>query len=1050
VNHLSLKLAAALLGVCLLQAQTLDTGILGIVNDPSGAVITAATVTVTQAATGVVKTVVTDASGRYEFRYLVPGEYVVEAKASGFRTERQSGIVIQIGQLARIDFALQVGDVVETVSVSTSASLLQTENATLGEVVGGERIVNLPLNGRNFAQLAVLTPGVRVVEESSVRTRVIANGVRDIAMQISFDGVTAVNNRHNFVVLYPSVDAIQEFKVQSGNYSAEYGGNAGANINVQLRSGANKFHGTGFGFLRNNQLDARGYFRPAPLPKDVLRRGQFGGVLSGPVRKDKTFFLMSYEGRRQAQESSSANIVFTPAQRQGDFSATATPILDPLGGSPFPGNVIPASRLNPVSLGLLQYMPLPNAPGVTNYAGVTRQIINIDQGLTRVDHYFSEKDQAFVHYIYARRDYPSWDLNPNFHYNATFPNTSFAAQWVHTFSPTLLNELRFGWQKGNIQLLSPRQNTDFRIASLGIQGMNVGGPDGRPLTAAESGFPVIGIDGFLGMGDSAASSNLDNSRSYQWVDNLSVIRGHHSMKMGVDVRRLLDDATTNNWPFGQISFTNDISGFSAAAFMLGFPKTTLTPEGVPISGARQWRSAFYYQDDWKISQSLTLNLGVRYDLIGLPHEINGISRTLRFDLNPTNPPLYPDPGKQGDLWINEYWHIAPRFGFAWRVNNSTAVRGGYGIFTTAAHFDNINVLQLNPPGAGSLTVTNPNLNPVATIQNPVPRELYPVKPIFNVVSIEPDRRHTNAYVQNFSLQVEHEFSRNDVLEVGWAGTKGTFLDTSVNNFNSPDPGPGTIQLRRPYPDYARIRLLATDGNSIYHAMQTRYEHRFSRGLSLTAAYTWSHMIDDAGQSTNRGACQCQNPRLRGAAERASSIFDNRHRLVVGYVWELPIARSLKGPGALLLKGWSAGGIVTLQSGFPFNITQSGDSQNVDGLWERPNLVTGQDPNLPSGQRDAAHWFNTAAFSRSSLAYGNSPRNPLVGPGIHTFDLSASKAFKMPRLETHELMFRAEFFNAFNTPQLNTPGSALGTGTFGRVTSTFADQRQIQLALKYNF
>ena len=1049
MNRFFLTLGATFFGVSLLSAQTLDTGILGLVNDPSGAVISAATVTVTQAATGVTKTVATDTTGRYEFRYLLPGEYVVEAKAAGFRTERQSGIVIQIGQLARIDFSMQVGDVVETVNVSTSASLLQTENATLGEVVGTERIVNLPLNGRNFAQLAVLTPGVRVVEESSVRTRVIANGVRDIAMQISFDGITAVNNRHNFVVLYPSVDAIQEFKVQSGNYSAEYGGNAGANINVQIRSGSNQFHGTGFAFLRNDHLDARGYFRPAPLPKDVLRRGQFGGVLSGPVRKDKTFFLMSYEGRRQAQESGSTSVVFTPAMRQGDFSAVSARVLDPLNNNtPFAGNIIPASRLNPVSLGLLQYMPLPNVNGVTNYAGVTRSNINIDQGLTRVDHYFSERDQAFVHYIYARRDYPSWDLNPAFHYDATFPNTSFAGQWVHTFNPTLLNELRFGWQKGNIRLLSPRQGTDFRIASLGILGMNVGGPDGRPLTASESGFPVIGIDGYLGMGDSAASSNLDNSRSYQWVDNLSIIRGHHSMKMGTDVRRLMDDATTNNWPFGQIAFTSDIAGSSAGAFLLGFPKTTLTPEGVPISAARQWRSAFYFQDDWKVTQNLTLNLGVRYDLIGLPHELNGISRTLRFDLDPVHPPLYPEPGKQGDLWLNEYWHVAPRVGFAYRVNNGTAIRGGYGIFTTAAHFDNINVLQLNPPGAGSLTVTNVNLNPIATIQNPVPRELYPVRPIFNAVSVQPDRHHTNAYVQNFSLQVEHEFTRNDVLEVGWAGTKGTFLDTSLNNFNSPDPGPGVIQDRRPYPDYARIRLLATDGNSIYHSMQTRYEHRFSHGLSLTAAYTWSHMIDDAGQSTNRGACQCQNPRVRGAAERASSIFDNRHRLVVGYLWEIPFARSLHGPAGMLLGGWSAGGIVTMQSGFPFNITQTGDSQNVDGLWERPNLVPGQDANLPSGQRDASHWFNTAAFSRSTLAYGNSPRNPLVGPGIHTFDLSASKAFKIR--ESHEVTFRAEFFNAFNTPQLNLPVSALGNSTFGRVTSTFADQRQIQFALKYGF
>jgi outer membrane receptor protein involved in Fe transport len=522
------------------------------------------------------------------------------------------------------------------------------------------------------------------------------------------------------------------------------------------------------------------------------------------------------------------------------------------------------------------------------------------------------------------------------------------------------------------------------------------------------------------------------------------------MKMGVDARRLLDDATTNNWPFGNIAFTNDISGYSAGAFMLGYPRTTLTPEGVPISAARQWRFGFYYQDDWKATPNLTLNLGVRYDLIGLPHEINGISRTLRFDLSATNPPLFPEPGKQGDLWINEYWHVAPRFGFAYRMKGNTVIRGGYGIFTTAAHFDNINILQLNPPGAGSLTVTNPGLNPVATIQNPVPRELYPVRPIFNVVSIAPDRRHTNGYVQNFTLQASREITKSDVLEVGWVASKGTDLDTSVNIFNNPDPGSGTIQLRRPYQDYARIRMMVTDGNSIYHALQARFEHRFSKGLSLTTAYTYSHMIDDAAQSTNRGACVCQDARHRGANERASSIFDNRHRLVVGYVWELPFAKSLQGPAGVLVKGWQFGGIVTLQSGFPFNVTQSGDSQNTDGLWERPNLVSGQQATLPGGQRDASHWFNVSAFSRANLAYGNSPRNPLVGPGIHTFDLSATKAFKMPFKEGHEVMFRGEFFNAFNTPQLSNPSSTLGTGTFGRATSTFSDQRQIQLALKYSF
>jgi hypothetical protein len=1030
-----------------LHAQTIDTGILGEVRDPTGAALAAATVTITQPATGLSKTVTADSGGHYEVRYLIPGSYAVEVKAPGFRTERQTGIVIQIGQQARIDFALQVGDVVETVEVSSVAPLLQTENSTLGEVVGPERIVNLPLNGRNFAQLAVLTPGVRVVAENAVRTDVVANGARDINMQVSFDGITVVNNRHNFVVFYPSVDAIQEFKVQSGNYSPEYGGNAGANVSVQLRSGTNQFHGTAFDFLRNNQLDARGYFRPAPFPKDVLRRNQFGGVLSGPVQKNKTFFLITYEGQRQIQESGQTNIVMTPAQRAGDFSSTQKAVIDPLGGMPFPGNLIPANRINPVSASLLQYMPLPNTQGTINYSGVTRTITNINQGIVRGDHYFSEKDQVFAHYIYSARDYPNYELNPNFYFSGNFPNDSFAAQEVHTFNPGLLNEFRFGWQRGNVAVLSPRQGTNFRVSDLGITGMNVGGPAGRPLTAPESGFPVIGISGYLGMGDDQASSNLDNSRTYQWVDNLSVIRGRHSMKVGVDARRLLDDATTNNWPFGNLAFTGDITGNAAADYVLGFPKTTLTPEGVPLTASRQWRFGFYFNDDWKVSTKLTLNLGIRYDLLNLPHDANAVSRTLRWDLGP-QPVLWPDPGQQADMWINEHNHIAPRVGFAYRLDSKTAIRGGYGIFTAANHFDNLNLLQLNPPTAGSLTITNPNVNPIATIQNPIPAALYPTQPFFNILTVGPDRKHLNGYLQNSTLQVSRELTRNDVLETGWVMAKGTHLDTSVNNYNSPDPAPGDIQSRRPYPQFARIRLMVTDSNSIFHALQTRYEHRFSHGLSVTVSYAWSHMIDDSAQSTNRGACTCQDPRHRGVAERASSIFDVRHRLVTGYIWELPVGKNLKGPQAVLLRGWEVGGIVTMQTGLPFNVTQSGDSENVDGLWERPNVVAGQ--SIHVANPTAAGWFNTAAFARATLAYGTAPRDPLVGPGIHQFDLSASKIFKLPYKEGHQLMFRMELFNAFNTPQLGTPGSTLGTGTFGVVTSTAVDQRQIQFALKYSF
>ena len=482
---------ASCLTPVLLEAQSADTAILGLVTDATGAAVPGAAVTIRQPETGFERILETNAEGSYEQRYLRPATYIVEAGAAGFRTTRTPNVVVQVSQQVRVDFRLEIGDVVETIEVTSASPLLETESATLGEVVSRERIVNLPLNGRNFLQLATMTPGVIIKEESNgERTRVVAAGNRDVWAQVNINGITAVNNRSPFVNFYPSIDAVQEFKVQSGNYSAEYGGQSGANINVQLRSGSNDFHGSLFNFLRNDNLDARGYFRPEPLEKDVLRRNQFGAIFTGPVVKNKTFFMAGYEGVRDVRERAATSIVVPQAQRQGDFSAISTRITDPFGGQQFANNIIPQSRLNPVSTSIINnWMPLPNTTGVQNYAGVTGDEVIIDQFLGRLDHNFTDSDQFTFHYIYSSRDFPAVSLNPYFSSDVrTFPNQSLGAQYVKTFSATMVNELRFGFHKGDIRRLNPRYNTDFRIEDLGIRNFLQGGPDGRPLRPDEQGF----------------------------------------------------------------------------------------------------------------------------------------------------------------------------------------------------------------------------------------------------------------------------------------------------------------------------------------------------------------------------------------------------------------------------------------------------------------------------------------------------------------------------------------------------------------------------------
>ncbi|MEO6911029.1 MAG: TonB-dependent receptor [Edaphobacter sp.] len=1051
-----LSLCVLLLSVPL-WGQTFDTAIVGTITDSSGAVLPAATVVVRSPATGTEKSTVSGAGGEYSITYLTPGAYDITITANGFSSYVQKGIQLQINQQARINAVMGVGALGQTVQVTSEQPLIQAEDASLGSVIGSEQAANLPLNGRKFNDLAILTPGVVVGNpdnhsSSTAGSTISSNGGRLVWGQVNLDGITMVNNRHAYVNAYPSIDAIDQFKVLTGNYSAEYGGGAGAIVNVQLKSGTNAFHGSVFEFIRNQAVDARNYFRAAPLHKNILKQNQFGATLGGPIIKDRTFFFLSYEGLRSILETPGTANVLTAAQRDGDFSALTTPLRNPFTGGTYAGNQIP---VNAVAQKIVkQYMPLPNSTGGTNYAGASSGNESVNQGIARIDHKFNDKNQLFVHYLYAFRNFPVTNINPNFHFTGTYPIHNAALQYLHIFSPSIVNELRVGADLEHVKQLSVRTNTAFTAASLGINGFLVGGPNGRPLTPAEAGFPTLSISGYIGIGDGTAASNLDDSRTYQVADNLTWSKGKHTLIFGVDIRHVQDAATTNNVPFGSQSFSGSMTGNAAADYMLGIPATSITPEGVPISKLVQWRTAGYIQDNWKVTPKLTFNIGLRHDLWIPPVDVNNVTRTLDFS-GPV-PVFTPAPGARlNHIWTVSHKDFQPRLGFAYSVSPTLVVRGAYGISFFGGQFDNINILQLNPPTAGSLTISNPtgpttinptNPVPVATIETPVPAALYPANPFFNAASLPPDRNHPDLYLQTYNLAISKQFWSN-VIDITYVGVKGTHLDTSLSYYNSPQPGPGPIQARRPYPTFARIRMLDFSGTLNYNALQVHFEHRLSHQLSFTAAYSFSHALDDQGTDVNSGGCQCQNPRV--IHEWANARTDQRHNLTIGYVWNLPSVQRSAVERALL-NGWRLNGIVQLASGNPLFINQSQDAQNTDNGWQRPNLVPGASLTVPN--RSINQWFNTAAFTTSTYltGYGTTPRNPLTGPGVKNTNLAIARSFGMPYNDTHHLEIRFESFNTLNTPQFSNPGASQGSSTFGKITSTNINNRELQLAVKYLF
>jgi hypothetical protein len=843
-------------------AQTTSTEILGTVTDPSGASVPNAKVTLIRPATGETRETVTNAEGLYSFPLIDVGEYTVRVEAPGFKTAEQRNIAVQLQQKARVDIQMQVGATTETIEVSAQAVLLKTEDASVGGNIDNRRVVELPLNGRNVATLAVLIPGVQFGIRMGLDgsggfpipgngVAISANGQREVNQQVTLDGVIATEPRVNTAAFSPSIDALEEFRVQTSSYSAEYGQNNGAIMQMVVKSGTNQLRGTFWEFLRNDKLAARDYFLSPAAPKSVLRRNQFGLFLGGPVLfpkvyngRDRTFWSFNYEGRRETREVVQEAFWFPEPFRRGDFSALLTPplgptgapirqpiiIFDPLTGEPFRDssgritNIIPPSRINKATQDFInRFQPLPMFapadPLDINARGSVPNIINNNQYMFRIDHNFGSNDKVFVRYITDRGKWTNGDLNPNFYYFVQTLNWNLAAQYVKVISPRVLNELRYGINKADDDTFNPRTNTGFDLDSLGLGSFRTTG--GRKLTDREVGIPSTIIPG-----DRDGGNGWDRNTVHQITDNFSFSRGTHNFKTGFEYRRLLLDRAAANVPRGSIQCCP--GGYPLAGWLMGYFGNTETGEGFPFTAPRQNRWAAYFLDDWKATRKLTINMGLRWDFFQTPKDSFGAWRSLRLDIltqapdGRRLPTVIPEVGRKNWPPYNvDNRYFMPRVGIAYRATEKWVIRMGGGWFANAQQLNNFTILNLVPPISGTIAyqiqedilptfnyeyagrtylVQTRRLRPgfINSVGNIYAAGTGSLPSTRNTILVPPDNRASNHWQWSFDIQ--RTLPWNTVLTVGYVGSQTRHLDNTIT-WNNPDPAylDTNIQARRPYP-----------------------------------------------------------------------------------------------------------------------------------------------------------------------------------------------------------------------------------------------------------
>jgi len=1054
------------------SAQTAQ--VTGIITDANSAVIAGARVTLTNVDTGVARKAVTNANGYYNIPFAPPGNYRLNVLASSFKPVTRDGVSINVDQVARLDFRLEIGPVSESVNITSNGPPLERETSAIGQVIENKTVVTLPLNGRNYSQLALLMPGATPNQLPRAADGFSVNGNRALQNKFLVDGL----DNNNYImgvdtgstqVIRPSVDAIQEFKVESANYSARYGQAAGGIISVALKSGANSFHGSAFEFLRNDKLDANDFFaNRAGLNRGLLRFNQFGGALGGPVWRNRTFFFGSYQGTRNRNSNTSVVTVPTPEQARGNFGGIN--IYDPtkVGGGnrqQFANNVIPESRMDPVGRKIAALYPAPNQPGlVNNYAALVPQTDDANQYDFRGDHNFSERDKLFARFNKVDRNFLRGGICPapgNCGAQLTLPQSltndawSAAAGYTHVFSSNAVNEVRLGFSNNKNFLQSPAERPLFD--EFGIKGV--------PQFDSLTGLPFFNLTSYSALGDRIQTPNPKEAEVFQINDNFSYFRGRHTMNFGGEYWLLSTFAGTANLARGSFDFNGQFTsrtpgqgtGNAVADLLLGLTSSaSLTTQQVGTFLVDYYGG--YFNDSWRISPKLTINLGLRYELQTRQREEQ--NRQSFFDYTPGSPTygtLVParDGGHRAETFSNlDRNNFAPRIGFAWQLNQKTVMRGGFGIFYGGVGNYVINFSgAANPPYAVRTLINSPTTaaNTGLKLSDGFPADaLNPARVVNPAVYGQPhDFPQTEIYQGN--IDVQRELSGGVVLSLAYVGSGGAKLRGQMD-INAPRPGAGAAQPRRLFPAFGAINTLSSFAHSSYHSLQTKLERRFSKGFSLLSAYTWSHAIDNStdGEELPNPSVIPQN-QFNTNAEKASSGFDIKHRLVTSLVFDLPFGRATGLLGGsrfarAVFSGFQIGGIFVAQTGQPVNLDVAGNPANTTNP-ARPNRLS--DGRLARGERSVDRWFDPAAFAvPAPFTYGNSGRNVLRAPGLVNLDFLVARNFRLT--ETKRLEFRGEFFNGANTPHFGRPNATIGSPQAGRITGTAAANRQVQIGLRLVF